>query len=162
MITPAQKVAALTAIRAGIDDQIRQAKTEALKTAAQIGVKSFDTAIGEVKIVKSHEAVVIDEEKLLPELKAAFPEQVETVECVRPAYLKYLMGEQLVIVAGEVIDKGTGEAVDWATVRPAGDDYISYPSTRESRTAKDYAKAWAAAEMDAISARFLELESNDE
>lgn len=162
MITPAQKIAALTAIKAGIDDQIKKAKVEALDTAEQIGVKSFDTGIGGVTVVKGKESVVIDDVALLPELKEQFPEQVETIERVRPAYLRYLLDEQLVIVAGEVVDKTTGEAVEWASVKPAGDDYITYPASKEATAAKKYARAWAAGEMDAISARFLELEDSNE
>lgn len=139
-MTPAEEYAYLSVIKSGIEWAIKGAKERTAAVAGEVGVKTFTTPVGQVTITDPQPSVLIDEAELL---KACPPSEVETVKRVRPAYLSALYQPgRLVIVAGEVVDSQTGEAVGWAQAVPAAEGVVTFPHTKPSAKAKAEAKQW--------------------
>lgn len=158
---PAERVAALTAIRAGIDAAITEAKAEALALAESVGVDRFVTPWGRVTVAKTAPKVELDPAPFLSWVREHYPSEVETVVRVRPAFAKAFT-ERCVIVAGEVVDRETGEVVPFASITAEGDPYITYPASAEQRDLKATATAWVMGRADELAAGVAAIESSEE
>lgn len=133
---PAERLAALSAIKAGLEEAIAETKAEVLEEAATVGVRSFSTPYGPINVAGGDRKVIItDEAALLAHVKATRPDEVETVEAVRPAYITHLLSG-LTIVAGHVIDAETAEVVEWAGLSAPGARYTTWPKSKEQAAAK--------------------------
>src|SRR5690625_62490 len=90
-LTPADHLAFLLALEAGLKDQIAKAKRRVLDEAAETRTRSYDTPVGPINITRKDAPIEItDEAALLAWVKEHRPDEVETVERVRPAYMKHL------------------------------------------------------------------------
>lgn len=136
----AEEYAALTALRAGLDDRIADAKARAL-AALPPGMTrgSWATAYGPVNVTTPSESIVVDEAGLLAMVEAHFPDDVVVTRSVRPSFAA-AFAASLVVVAGEVVHRDTGEVVDFAKVRAGGRPTLSYPASTAQRDAKEYAR----------------------
>ena len=66
--------------------------------------------------------------KALAWCKEKYPDEVHTVEEIRPAFLKKLL--DYATVCGEGIDRETGEALDWIEVTQ-GAPFVTITTTKE-------------------------------
>lgn len=141
-LRPAERLAALSAIKAGLDELIAEAKADVLAAAEENGIRSFSTPFGPVNVSARDAAIVVtDEAALLAHVKATRPEEVEVVETVRPAYVKALLDRLAYIkAAGVVIDTTDGEVVEWAGMSAPGAPFASWPKSAEQVRAKDAAR----------------------
>lgn len=165
----ADLIASFTAIKHGIDKAIAQEKVEALRVAAELGIKSFDTPWGAVTVARSEEDwhVRLDEVQFLAWVQEHAPDQVETttpepVTKVKAMYrAQFIKG--LVRVGQSVVHQDSGEIVEFAEPVHilAGDPYISYPATKQQKAAKEAAEEWVrdTAQMltDGLRARTVEI-----
>lgn len=150
---PAERYAALTALKAGLLDQIDQAAADVL--AEQGPVRSFDTPYGPVNITRPDDAPDID----VARFTAWLVEQDRTDDLVLMPRASTLAAfkARLVIVNGEVVDKETGEVAPYGRVNPGGDPRVSYPATKEQRAAKEWARALFEERAAALTAGLREL-----
>lgn len=146
----ADTIAALSAIKHGIDKALEQEKVEVLRVAAEVGVKSFTTPWGAVTIAQSDEEwrVQLDEAEFLAWAKVNAPDEVEIfqpepIERVRAMYRAHFI-KGLVRAGLVVVDQDTGEVVDFASPIhiPAGNQYVTYPASKQQKAAKETAEAW--------------------
>lgn len=133
------RLAALIAIRDAIDKEITADKLEAVAFAGEFGIKSFDTPLGGVNVVRKDPAVGWDAAALLAWVEQHHPTEVETIKRVRPAFQSTLAA-RFVIVAGDVVDNLTGETIDFAYVTAPGEPYVSWPASVKQKAAKDTAR----------------------
>lgn len=138
-LTAAERYAALTALKAGLDDQIAAAKAEAITEAATLRSASWNTPYGRVNMTRSEESVEIHADRFLAMCQEHYPDEIVVTYSVRSSFVDAFRKE-LAIIAGEVVHKGTGEVVDFARVKPEGAPTISYPASTEQRDAKAYAR----------------------
>lgn len=136
----AEEYAALTALKAGLDDVIADAKSRAL-AALPPGMTraSWATAYGPVNVTTSAEGVSVDPAGLLAMVEAHYPDEVIVTRSVRPSFAAAFTAS-LRVIAGQVIHADTGEVVDFAKVKPAGRPTLSYPSSLAQRDAKELAR----------------------
>jgi hypothetical protein len=135
----AEEVAALTALKAGLDDQIAAAKRRMIDAAAGMTKATVATPYGRVLVTRSEEHVEYIPDRFLEWVKEHHPTEVITTESVNPAFARAML-ENLTIVRGEVVDKRSGEFVAYAYLTDQGDPYVAYPASREQRDAKEYAR----------------------
>jgi hypothetical protein len=138
-LTAAERYAALTALKAGLDDQIAQAKADAIAEVASQRSASWNTPYGHVNMTRAEESVEIHADQFLAFCQEHYPDEVLSAPYVRSSFVDAFRRE-LTIVAGKVVHKGTGEVVDFARVKPEGAPTISYPASTEQKNAKAYAK----------------------
>lgn len=146
----ADTIAALSAIKHGIDKALEQEKVEVLRVAAEVGVKSFTTPWGAVTIAQSDEEwrVQLDEAGFLAWVQMNAPDQVETFTPEPVTRVKALYRAQfvkgLVRVGESVISQDSGEIVEFATPSfiPAGNRYVTYPASKQQKAAKETVEAW--------------------
>lgn len=156
--TAAERVAALTALKAGLDDQLEKAKREAILEVATQRSASWNTPYGRVNMTRDEEKVEIHADDFLAFCQQHYPDEVVATYSVRSSFVDAFRRE-LTIVAGEVIHKGTGEVVDFARVKPEGAPTISYPSTTAQRDAKAFARLLFEENAAALTANLRELTS---
>lgn len=140
-ITAAERYAALTALKAGLDDQIARARSEALEEVRHLRKASFTTPYGQVNVSRAEPRVRVDPDLFMTFVAEHYPDEIveTTTRTVRSSFARAFEAE-LTAVAGEVVHKGTGDLVEFATVSPEGDPVISYPASTAQRDAKAYAR----------------------
>lgn len=148
--TSAELVAALSAIRSGIDEVLGMAKEDALTVAHRVGVKSFTTPWGPVTVAfkaGGPEVRINDETAFFQWVSENRPTEIEIPPQpeprVRAAYRSAVLSK-LVAVGGIPMDKDTGEVCEFAEVVnvPDGAEYITYPASKEQKIAKAQAANW--------------------
>lgn len=152
----AERYAALTALRAGLDAQIAKAKTEALAFSAEHGVKAFTTPYGPVNVTVQGPRPVIDGPAFTAWCQENRPDEVVMTPTVRGSFVTH-MADRLVVVAGSVYDKETGDLVPWAYVGEAGDPTLAYPASTDQKYAKDLARLLFEDRAEALTAGLREL-----
>lgn len=138
-ITAAERYAALTALRAGLDDQIARARDEALAEVKHLRKASFTTPYGQVNMTRAEPRVRVDQAAFLEFVAEHYPDEIVHTPSVRTSFARAFESE-LTIVAGTVVHKGTGEVVEFATAGDEGTPVISYPASSEQRDAKALAR----------------------
>ncbi len=101
-----------------------------------------------------------DDVGLLKWVKANFPTEVEQTERVRPSFQAALAATRFTIVGSDVVDRSTGDVLDFAFVTEAGAPYVGWPSSAKQKEAKATARrvvqeralGWAKAVLPAIEA----------
>jgi hypothetical protein len=155
------RVAALIALRDAIDLEIKADKLEAIAFAVEFGIRGgWSTPLGPVNVVTKDAAIGLDSAKLLTWVTKHHPDEVETIRRVRPAF-QSVLAARCVIVQGDIVDTETGETIDFAYVTPAGEPYVSWPSSAKQRDAKATARrvvqeralGWAKSILPAIEAK---------
>jgi hypothetical protein len=152
-VNAAEKWAALKALADAIYTAAKAAEPDVLDIADGVGVKTFETPFGQVTIVRPGESIVVDERALL-----GMVDPTELEQRVAPWKVKELTS-RLVIVAGEVVDKTTGEVVEWAHVQPGGDPQVRWPSTTQQKQVKERAREFIAGTVDDLTAGLREITS---
>jgi hypothetical protein len=152
------RVAALTAIRDAIDLEIKADKLEAVTFAQEFRIKSFDTQLGAVNVVRKDPAVGWDDTGLLAWVEANHPGEVEQTRRVRPAF-QAVLAKRFVIVAGDVVDSATGQVLDFAYVTEAGEPYASWPASVKQKEAKETARRVVTARALGWAKAVLEIEA---
>lgn len=160
-LRPAERLAALSAIKAGLDQLIAEAKADTLEAADLAGARSFETPFGQVNVSHREASVVItDEAAFLAHVKATRPDEVVTTETVRPSYVKsVLSGLAYISAHGVVIDTTAGDIVEWAGLSEEGEPFTVWPKSARQVAAKDAATAAmrtaAAGAIESIRAEIL-------
>lgn len=158
-LTPADNLAFLLALQAGLNDQIARAKRRVLDEAAQTRTRSYDTPVGQVNITRKDAPIeVTDEAALLAWVKEHRPDEVETVERVRPAYMKHLREDRWTVVKGQVIDTQTGEVVEFAALGDPGEPFVAWPASKQQRAAKQEARDLFEQRAALLAPLFAEIE----
>lgn len=123
-MNPAEQLAALRALRHGLDAQITQVEERVREFRWHVSAHSFDTNWARVTFRPNPQKINYDTDRLLAWASVHMPHEVvpeHTVTIpatVRPTLYTTLEGRLTVTGAG-VIDTTTGEVVDFATVSPA-------------------------------------------
>lgn len=156
----AERYAALTALKAGLDAQIAKAKAEALAFSAAHGVKAFTTPYGPVNVTQAGVRPVVDGPAFTAWCQENRPDEVILTPTVRGSFVTH-MAERLVVVAGSVYDKTTGDLVPWAYVGEAGDPTLAYPASTPQREAKEYARLLFEDRAEALTAGLRELTGSE-
>jgi hypothetical protein len=154
------RVAALIALRDAIEAEIKADKLEAIAFAGEYGIKSYATPFGPVNVVTKDAAIGWDADALLTWVAEHYPSEVETIRRVRPAF-QPVLATWLVVAGGDVVNTVTGETIDFAYVIPAGEPYVSWPSSAKQRDAKATARrvvqeralGWAKSILPAIESK---------
>lgn len=140
-MAPAEYLAALLALEAGLKEQIAAAKQAVLDRAKEVDAERFKTPYGPVTIAARKGRVRIsDPEAFLAWVKQERPNEVVVTEQVRPAYEKAVLEDRLVVMRGEVFDSHTGEPVEWANLGPDGAPYATWTASAAQKEAKEYAR----------------------
>lgn len=157
-LRPAQRVAALSALKDALEQQIKLEKAKVLDVAREVGVKSFNTEFGGITVVDARQPIIIDEVKLLDYVRESAPELIETVETIPDWYHAQLTGtKNLQIIDGEVYDlKGTH--LPYASLGEAGDPYVTWPSSPAQKAGKAQAAEFVKGNVGALSASVLGLD----
>ncbi|KRC61582.1 hypothetical protein ASE14_12120 [Agromyces sp. Root81] len=104
-LRPAQRLAALSALKSALDEQIKVEKDRSLEVAAEVGVKSFSTEFGGVTVVEKDAPIAFNEFELFDFVKETAPEVIETVEQVPDWYVAQLTNtKNIQIIDGVVYD----------------------------------------------------------
>lgn len=135
---PAERLAALSAIAAGLDALIAEAKADVLAEAAAHGVKAFATPFGAVNVTAKDPTIVVgDEDAFLAYVKARHPDAVEVVETVLPTTRRAILDRLAYITAADaIIDTETAEVMEWAVRTAPGMPYTSWPTSAAQKAAK--------------------------
>lgn len=149
MTSAADRVAVLTAMKAGLDEQLTQAKAEVIAESDQVEADRFRTSgFGPVNVVHPDpKPFVLNEAALFAWVEEHHPEQIK--RSVQPAFIKALLDRLEVLPDGGWVDPETGECPEWVGIHTA-DPYVSWPTGKEQKALKAEAKAWFATKADAI------------
>jgi hypothetical protein len=144
--TPAERWAFLKALAAAFAVMARDAEADVRDVIAATSAKSFETRFGSVTVAKTGWAVkVADPEALAATLP---PDQVMAVP--KPWAEKQALA-RIVVVAGQAVDRDTGELAGWAAAEPTG-GHLLWPASDVQREAKAAALAAAASGLAALEA----------
>lgn len=138
-MTAAARYAALTALSAGLADQIAKAKADALAEVAHLRKASFPTPFGQVNMTRAEPKITLDPAAFLALVEEHYPDEVITTRTVRSSFSAAFLAE-LVAVGAQVVHRGTGEVVECARLTPEGDPVLSWPASAAQRDAKDLAR----------------------
>lgn len=156
-MNPAELLAALKALRAGLDDRIKVAEAAVLDVAERDGAERFTTPYGPITVSRKKGGISItDREAFIAWVDGNIPDAFETIVQVRPATEKAIV-QRLTVMRGEVYDSVTGEAVEWAEPTPDGDPYTAWPASAQQREAKDMARLLFEDRAGALAAGLREL-----
>lgn len=134
-LTAAERYAALSALRAGLDSQIAAAKRDLMAEASGLRKASWPTPWGQVNAVRADPRVEIDQDALLEHLRAHHPDGIVVVETPNVALVQTLLA-RCTVIGRTVMDRETGEVVEWAHVGEAGPLTVSYPASAQQKDAK--------------------------
>lgn len=141
-MSPAEYLAALLALEAGLKEQIGAAKRAVLDRAQEVDAERFKTPYGPVTVATRKGKVGIsDPDAFLAWVKEHRPDEVVVTEQVRESYVKSVLEDRLVVMRGEVFDSKTGEPVEWATLGPDGNPYTTWTASEQQKEAKETARA---------------------
>ena len=139
-MNPAEYLAALKALEAGLKDQIRAAEDAVLATAEQAGAERFTTPYGPITVARRGGGVeVIDEAAFTAWCEEHLPDAVETIRRVRPQTATAALA-RLTVMRGAVYDTVTGEEVEWAGIAAPGDPYVTWPASAAQKETKEMAR----------------------
>jgi len=160
----ADRVAALTAIGYGVNEQLAAEKAEVIREAMDMNVRSFNTAFGPIIIQQSEPETIIrtDYDRFKEWAVDNLPDALETITVTRvkqDVYDEHV--ERLVVVGGDAVDPATGEVVPYATVvnKPAGDPYVTYPSSVPQKRWKAHAAALVNEQVQPLAETLLAIEA---
>jgi hypothetical protein len=146
----ATRYAGLAAIETGITAAKKEASEGLRLLAATSGLTKGEiaTPFGPVTLAenKGSTAVVIDDETALVKwAQENYAEAVETVTRIRPVVRTAILDSRFVAVAGQVVDRFTGEVIPFARVSTveAQPPTPSYRASDTQREAKRAAVEWA-------------------
>lgn len=145
-MTPAAQYAALKAIKAGIDAALADTAESALADHHAEGIDRWRTPYGSVTVAtRKPTAGIVDDAAFLAWARANAPGEI--VETVRDSFRHAIERQLRILDDGTVVHSGTGEAVPWAGVNPAGRPYLS---VRDAAAAKESAIAMVTARLDEL------------
>ncbi len=156
-LRPADRVVALAALKAAIEQELAKQKQLALAVAEEVGVKSFNTRFGALNVVAKDAPILINEFALFDWVKVHAPENIETIEQVKPWFAKQLSDPERFIVVGDDVFDANGEDVPYAQVGQAAEPYISWASSKEQKLGKQIAEGFVRGHLEELSTGVLEL-----
>lgn len=133
-----ERLTAVKVLQTALADAEAGLKAEALRLADVTGATTLKAPLGRVNIVRKDAKPIIDAAELLAWTKEHFPQEVITVEHVRPSFAKALEAE-LAVAGDDVVNTRTGEIAPFS--QP------SEPSTYVSVTTPSEVKAQATREI---------------
>lgn len=138
-LSPAEYLAALLALEAGLKTQIGEAKRAVLTRAEESDAERFKTPYGPVTVAARDAKVEITSpQAFLAWVKENRPDEV--VEDVRDSYRKSVLEDRLVVMKGDVYDSHTGEQVEWAALGEPGAPYATWTASAKQHETKDAAR----------------------
>lgn len=147
---PAERVALLTALIAGAQAELDKAKAATLEVGKDVGVKTFDTPMGQVTIArKDAQTYNADPAALLAYVEHNYPGEVVTTRAVRGSYITALINRG-VWVGDDFIDTTTGDPIPGMALSQPGDPYITWPASDKQAATKEEARAWFASQSEQI------------
>ena len=175
-LSPAQKVAALSALKEGLSQLIDDEKAAVLRFAAEHGIKSFATSIGTVTIVEKQQDLIINKSALIEKLQADKPELLDRTVTVTAEGIAWLQAnhpefvtetvdvslnmaeaikKSLTVVDGDVYDV-EGSVASYATLGASPKAYVALPASNSKTAAIEYAKSILALNIDSLATPVLE------
>jgi hypothetical protein len=128
---PTDKLAAIRALIFGLQQAQKAAEEQVRAFRDLTGAKAFQTPFGKLEFRSNPPKIRFDESRLLAWAQKymaheVIPEHTITIPAtVRPTLLKTLEG-RLTIEGDVVVDRETGEVVDFAFVAPGGADTVAF------------------------------------
>lgn len=128
---PTDKLAAIRALVFGLQQAQRAAEEQVRAFRDLTGARSFQTPFGKLEFRSNPPKVRYDDARLLAWAQKymaheVVPEHTVTIPAtVRPTLLKTREG-RLTIKGDVVVDRETGEVVDFASVSPGGADTVAF------------------------------------
>lgn len=145
MMTPAMRLAALKAVKQGVDAAIEQATRDVEMLRSMTGAKSFDTELGSVVWTVRKPSIGFLEQPLLAWAQENMPHEVETITRVRST-LAATLRKRFEIDGDTLIDTVTGEQIDWAFITEGSE----FPTVKLTEAAKDNARTAILTNLDTV------------
>lgn len=142
-MSPADRIAALSAIRDAIDGRVKWEKQTIIENllGAQ-KAQSIPSALGNLSFKPETRPVRIDEEKLLQYVEQTHPEMIteKVVREVDPELRKLLISALVDVGDGDFALSTDGTAVDFAYLGEPVAPQIAYPASSEQKIVKAQAR----------------------
>lgn len=129
MMNPAERLAALRALRHGLDAEIAEQEAAVHETREQTGARSFDTRFGGVSVSVRKPSLDFTDGELCGWARDNGQEALIVETASDP--LKRMVRGRYTTDGFEVVDTDTGEVVDWPRCKPGGGSYLSVRLTDE-------------------------------
>jgi len=161
-LTPAGRVAALTALRDALDEQITQEKKGIIERLTGATENTpLPTPFGPLSFRPGKRPVKIDEEALLAYVKKVAPEMVRTetvvVETIEGPFRETLVND-VIHCGDELFARGsTGETIDYAYLGEETKGAVAWPASKEQRVVKSQARKIVAENMERLATPMLEV-----
>lgn len=157
-LRPAQRMAALSALKAAIDVQLKVEKEAVIALASDVGVKSFTTELGAITIVEKDAGVNIDPIKALDWAKENQPEIVQTIEVVPDWFLAELARREYVVTDDGDVYNPDGTEAPFAVPGAKPEPYATWPASKEQKRGKEMAAEFIQVNLVALSQSLLGVE----
>lgn len=143
-MTPQERVAILTAMKAALEEQIELEKSTLIENVyGATDTTSLDTSFGPVSVNPGgKQSIVVDPEKMLEYAKANAPETIQQVvsETVADSYRETLMSDVIDVGDGVIVRASTGEQVDYAHLGKPSTPQVSWPASKQQKITKARAR----------------------
>lgn len=138
-MSPAERIAALTAIRDAVDHRIGWEKATVIENLT--GAKestSIPTGLGNLTFKPSTLPTKIDEDKLLAYVKEHHPDMVseQVIEVIDPEFRKLLVSAVVHVGDGDFALSTDGTEINFAYLGDPTTAQIAYPASREQKIVK--------------------------
>lgn len=140
-MSPAERIAALTAIRDAVDTRITWEKSTVIENL--LGAKestAIPTSLGNLTFKPSTQPTKIDEDKLLAYVKENHPdmvtEQVVVTEVIDPEFRKLLISAVVHVGDGDFALSTDGTGIDFAYLGDPSTPQIAYPASKAQKIVK--------------------------
>lgn len=160
-LTPAGRIAALTALRDAIDEEVKREKSRITDNLAGATTNTaLPTPFGDLSYRPGKRPVKIDDDKLIAYVKQVAPEMVTVQTVVTesiPDDLRELLTKDVIHCGDNLFARGsTGESIDYAYLGEETASAISWPASREQKITKSLARQTVRDNMERLTAPMLE------
>lgn len=142
-MSPADRIAALSAIRDAIDGRVKWEKQTIIENLLGAHkAQSIPSALGNLSFKPETRPVKIDEEKLLAYVREIHPEQISerVVYEIDPEFRKLLVSAVVDVADGDFALSTDGTPVDFAYLGEPIAAQIAYPASSEQKIVKAQAR----------------------
>lgn len=142
-MSPADRIAALSAIRDAIDARVKWEKQTIIENLTGAHkAQPIPSALGNLSFKPETRPVKIDEEKFLAYVREHHPEQISErlVHEVDPAFRKVLLSAVVDVADGDFALSTDGTTIDFAYLGEPAGAQIAYPASSEQKIVKAQAR----------------------
>lgn len=161
-LTPAGRIAALTALRDALDERVKREKeTLSAALAGATDNMPVPTPFGDLSFQPGKQPIKIDDEKLIEYVKTVAPEMVETQTIVTetiPDFYRETLVSDVIYLGEEVFARASsGEVINYAYLGTETASKISYPSSQQQKVVKAAARRVVRDNLEKLASPMLEV-----